>query len=79
MPPRYAEDALDEKGRLDHAAVGEMRERIEMADIVAFDLESRAVLGAGREDVFDILEGVPENAFARGFQIALLPLMLERS
>src|SRR5215216_4757653 len=49
-----------------------------MADIVALDFKSRAVLRACREDVFDILEGVPENALARRFEIALLPVMFER-
>jgi hypothetical protein len=57
-----AEHRLDEERRLDEAAVGEVRERVEMADVVALDLEARAVLGAGRQDVLDVLEGVLEDA-----------------
>ena len=51
-----AEHALHEERRLDQAAIGEMGERVEMADVVALDLEARAVLGAGRQDVFDVAE-----------------------
>ena len=39
-----AEHRLDEERRLDDAAVGEMAQRIEMADVVALDLEARVVL-----------------------------------
>src|SRR5262245_56479770 len=72
-----AEDALHEEGRLDDAAIGKMRERIEMADVIALDLETRAVLGASRENVLDILEGVLEDALARAFEIGPLPVMFE--
>ena len=72
-----AEHRLHEERRLDHAAVGEVRERVEMADVIALDLEARAVLGAGGEDVFDIGEGVLEDALARSFEIGLLPVVLE--
>src|SRR6266536_304743 len=40
-----AEHRLHEERRLDHAALGKMRQRVEMADVVALDLEFRAVLG----------------------------------
>ena len=48
-----------------------------MPDVVALDLEARAVLGAGRQDVFDVREGVLEDAVARAFQIRLFPGVLE--
>ena len=45
-----AEDALHEEGRLHEALIDEMGERVEVADVVALDLEARAVIGAGGED-----------------------------
>jgi hypothetical protein len=62
------EHRLDEVGRLDGAAVGEVAQRVEVADVVALDLEAGVVRAAGLEDVLDVLEGVPEDArvgFAR--------------
>src|SRR5262249_47055611 len=38
-----AEHRLDEKWRLDQPAVGEVPQRVEMADVVALDLEAGAV------------------------------------
>ena len=47
-----AEDRLHEQRRLHQLAVEEMRERVEMADVVAFELEARAVaLAEVLEDV----------------------------
>ena len=37
-----AEDRLHEERRLDEPAVEEMRQGVEMADVVAFELEARA-------------------------------------
>src|SRR5262249_57867520 len=54
-----------------------MRQRVEVADVVALDLKLGAVLGAGGEDVFDVREGVPEDALARAFEIWPLPFVLE--
>src|SRR6185295_10663171 len=73
-----AEDRLDEERRLDDAAIGEVAQRVEMADVVALDLEARAVLGAGGQDVFDIRKAVFEDALARALEIGPLPVMLER-
>ena len=39
-----AEHRLHEQRRLDHAAVEEVPQRVEMADVVALDLEAGAVL-----------------------------------
>ena len=72
-----AEHRLDEERRLDQPAVGEMGERVEMADVVALELEARAVVGAGRQDVLDVLEGVVEDAVARGLEMRPLPVELE--
>ena len=72
-----AEHALHEERRLDQAAIGEMGKRVEMADVVALDLEARAVFRAGRKDVFDVAERVAEDAVARAFEIGLFPFLLE--
>jgi hypothetical protein len=60
-----AEHALDEERRLDHAAVEESARRVEVADVVALDLEARAVVGARGQDVLDVLERVLEDPVVR--------------
>src|SRR5260221_9589184 len=72
------EDALHQERRLHQLAVEEMSERIEMADIVALELEARAVrLAEVLEDVFDVLEGVAEDEVARVLEMLALPVVLE--
>ena len=63
--PENAKHRLHEEWRFYDTAFGKMRERVEMTNVVAFDFETRAVLGAGTQDIFDIGEGVAKNAFAR--------------
>ena len=48
MPPRMPKIDLHEERRLDQPAVDEMREIVEVADVVALVLEARAVLLAER-------------------------------
>src|SRR5437762_9649513 len=72
-----AEHALNEERRLHHAAIGKMRQRVQMANIIAFDFEARPILRTRGENVFDILEGVLEDALARAFEIRALPVMPE--
>ena len=79
MPPRMPNTLLHEEGRLHQTAIDEMGERIEMADVVALDLEARAVVGASREDLLDVGEGVLEDAFLRAFEIRPFPVVLECS
>src|SRR6185503_11283077 len=72
------EHALDEKRRLDDAAIEEMRGGVEVPDVVALDLEARAIAGARSEDVLDVLERVLEDAVLRSREIGPLPIELER-
>ena len=72
-----AEDRLDEERRLDQPAVDEMREIVEMADVVAFVLEARAVLLAEHlQDALDVAECVAEDEVVGAAQIGLLPVVL---
>ena len=48
------EHGLDEQRRREQAAIHEMRERVQMADIVALELEPGAVAGARPQDVGDV-------------------------
>src|SRR6516164_842120 len=73
----YAKHALHEERRLDEAAIREMGERVEMADVVALAFEARAVIGACCQDLLDIGEGVLGEAGARSFEIRALPIVLE--
>jgi hypothetical protein len=62
-----AEDRLHEERRLDQPAVDEMRQVVEVADVVAFELEARAVaLAQVAQDVLDVLEGVAEDEVVGG-------------
>ena len=74
MPPRMPNTDLHEQRRLHQAAIEEMREVVEVADVVALELEARAVAGAGRQDVLDVLEGVAEDEVARVLQMLPLPV-----
>src|SRR6476661_4264866 len=70
---QYAEDRLDEQRRLDQAAVEEMAQIVEMGDVIAFELEARAVARERRQDVFDIPEGIAEHQVAGVLQMLALP------
>ena len=54
-----------------------MAQRVEMADVVALDLEAGVVAGAGRQDVLDVGERVLEHARLRTLEIRFLPVVLE--
>ena len=72
-----AEDQLHEERRLDHAAIDEMREIVEVADVVAFVLEARAVLVAERlDDALDVAKRVAEDVVVGAAEIAFLPIVL---
>src|SRR5258708_39498869 len=72
-----AEDGLHEQRRLDQFALKEMRKIVEVANVVAFELEAGAVVGTGAQDELDVLEGIPEHEIARAFEIGLFPVVLE--
>jgi hypothetical protein len=72
-----SEHALDEERRLDDAALEEVMRRIQVADVVALDLEAGAVARARGQDVLDILERVAEDPRVRACQILALPVVLE--
>src|SRR6476646_11330333 len=73
MPPRM----LHQERRLDQLALGEMSEVVQVTDVVAFELEARAVCRQRGRCEFDILEGVAENEIAGALQILPLPFVLE--
>src|SRR5437016_7590346 len=82
MRPDSAENpeyALDKKRRLDDTALEKIRRGVQVADVVALDLEARAVVGAGGQNVLDVLERVPEDALVGRRQVALFPVELERA
>src|SRR5436190_19487792 len=72
-----AEHGLDEERRLHQAAIGEMTQRVQVPDVVALDLEARAVRATGVEDVLDVLERVLEDAIVRSREVGALPVELE--
>ena len=73
-PAENAEDRLHEKRRLDQPAIEEMREIVEVADIVALELETgAAALAQLLQDALDVLERVAEDEVARHFEVLRLP------
>ena len=73
-----AEDRLHEERRLDELALEEMRQRVEMTDVVALELEARAVLLAElAQHELDVLERVAEDEVAAILEVGTLPGMLE--
>ena len=75
-PAQGADDELDEHRQLDEAAVDHVGEVVEVADVVALELEARPHLAELRQDGFDVGEGVAEDRPAAGFQVLLFPVVL---
>src|SRR5215207_5090111 len=70
------EHGLNKQRRLHQALVKKVLQVVEVCSIVALELETGAALGAGGQDVLDILESVAEDdALVR--EIVTLPLVLE--
>ena len=78
MPPRMPNTDWMNSGGVKQTAIEEMRGRVEMADVVALELEARAVLAARGEDVGDVLEGVLEDAVVAAREVGPLPVVLPR-
>ena len=80
MGPDAAQDAehrLHEERRLDHAAVEEVGQVVEVADVVALELEAGAVAAARGQNILDVLVGVLEHEIAAVLQVRALPVVLE--
>src|SRR6266513_2250348 len=72
------EDRLHEKRRLDQPPIEEAREIVEMADVIALELEpGAATLPQIFQDPLDIRKGVAENKVARHFEMVGFPGVLE--
>src|SRR3954451_23835833 len=72
-PAADAEHRLDEERRLHETSIEEVRRGVEMADVVALELESRAVAAAGAENLRDVCEGVLEESCFRASQVVWFP------
>ena len=69
-----AQHELDERA-LHHAAVDKMLEGVEMAHVVTFKFETRAMGDSqALEQLFNVAKGVAENRIARGQQVVLFPV-----
>jgi hypothetical protein len=72
-----AEHGLHQERRLDQLAFGEMSEVVQVANVVAFELEARAIFRQCSQCKFDIFEGVAKNEIAGALQLLPLPIVLE--
>ena len=72
-----AEDELDEERRPHQALVDEVGQVVEMAHVVALELEAGAVgLAQRAQDVRDVLEGVAEDLVLHALDVGLFPVVL---
>ena len=77
MPPRIPKIVCTKSGGSQQLAVEIMRQRVEMADIVAFAFEARAAaLAELFDELLDLRERVGDDALARLLDIGLLPVVL---
>ena len=76
MPPRMPKMSLHEQRRLDEPAIEEMRQVVEVADVVALELEPRAVpLPQLHQDALHVLERVAEDEIVGGDEVRLFPVV----
>ena len=71
------EDRLHEQRRLDQPAVHEVGEVVEVAGVVALELEAGAARADLAHDRLDVGERVLEDEVARHLEVRLLPVVLE--
>ena len=77
MPPRRPKTDWTKSGGLTRPALEKMRQAVEMADVVAFEFETCAVVRARRQHELDVAEGVAEYAVPAVLKALRLPRMLE--
>ena len=73
MPPRMPKTLWMNSGGLTRPRVEEVRSGVQVPDVVALDLEARAVLRARGQDVGDVLERVPEDPVLGPGEVLALP------
>ena len=71
------EDRLHEQRRLQHPAVQEVGEVVEVAGVVALELEARPARPDLGDDRLDVGERVLEDEVRRVLEVGLLPVVLE--
>ena len=76
-PTENSHHALYEERRLHQAAVDEVSQVVDVGDVVALELEARAVGAARGEDAFDVGKGVPEHLAPAGLQVLALTVVPE--
>nr|AIA14233.1 Unknown Function [uncultured bacterium] len=72
-----AEDGLDEQRAAGQAAGVEVRQVVQVGDVIAFELEPGPVLLADAQNGLDVLEGVLEDKVAALFEAFALPFVAE--
>src|SRR3712207_4386005 len=75
--PENAEDRLHEQRRLNDSLLEVERQVVEVADVVALELEAGPANAKVGDDGFDVLERVLEDEVARHLQVVGLPLVPE--
>ena len=75
-PAEDAEDGLDEERRLDESAVDEMRQIVEVPDVIALELEARSEIAEFAHAALDLGEGIRQDEIGRACEIGLFPSYL---
>jgi hypothetical protein len=76
-PAEDPEDALHEQRRLDEPAVQAVREVVDLADVVALELEASARVAEVLKDDLDVLKRILEDHRARALVERYLPVVRE--
>jgi hypothetical protein len=75
MPPRSPITNLHEERRLDDAPFGEVPEGVEVADVVALELEARPAGAHPCDGPPDVGERVAKDRVARALEMRPLPVV----
>src|SRR5450830_526251 len=74
------EDHLDKEGWLRQRAFGEVCERIQVTDVIALELEARAMsLAEAPKNAFDVAKGIAEDDVVAAPNVVLLPIKIPLS
>jgi hypothetical protein len=74
---KQTENGLDEEWGPHQVAVGEVREIVEVGDVIALEFKTRVVAVTGRENELDVLVAVAKDQIARRLEMRLLPVEFE--
>ena len=74
---KNAEYTLDKHRFFNKSAISEMREIVEVSNVIAFEFKPGPVFFTDGENFLDFHEGISENQVPCSFEVLFFPVMLE--